>query len=135
MTSILNLFFYLPISSSPMIIVDGSSYCVVGSRTITLTSSTTLSFVLSLQKLAFNLIYVTYLTHELNYSILFFLDHCLLQDLMTWQIISKEHVFEVFILWIINCCNLFLVLVFSLCLKSIVDWVVLSYIEEVVFKY
>ena len=61
----------------PVTIADGSTFNVVGSGTIKLTSSITLSSVLSLPKLAFNLISVSKLNKDLNYCISFFLDHCL----------------------------------------------------------
>lgn len=57
------------------------------SRTIILTFSITLSFVLSLFNLAFNLIYLSKLTKDLNCSVLFFPDHYIFQDLMTKKII------------------------------------------------
>ncbi|KAL6313651.1 hypothetical protein AAG906_010069 [Vitis piasezkii] len=77
---------------SPVTIADGSTSNVVGSGTVKPTSSITLSFVLSLPKLAFNLISVSKLTKDLNCCISFFPDHCLFQDLMTKQIIGKGHV-------------------------------------------
>ena len=65
------------LAPSPVTIADGSTFNVVGSGTIKLTSSITLSSVLSLPKLAFNLISVSKLNKDLNYCISFFLDHCL----------------------------------------------------------
>ena len=80
------------LASSPVTIADGSTSNVVGSGTVKPTSSITLSSVLSLPKLAFNLIYVSKLTKDLNCCISFFPNHCLFQDLMTKQIIGKGHV-------------------------------------------
>ena len=71
------------LASSPVTIADGSTSNVVGSRIVKPTSSITLSSVLSLPKLAFNLISVSKLTKDLNCCISFFPDHCLFQDLMT----------------------------------------------------
>ena len=77
---------------SPVIIADGSTYNVEGSGTVKPTPSITLSSVLSLPNLAFNLISVSKLTKDLNCCVLFFPDHCLIQDLVTKQIIGKGHV-------------------------------------------
>jgi hypothetical protein len=85
-------------TSSPVTIADGSHYTIKGSRTVKLTSSITLSSVLSLSSLAFNLMSVSRLTKDLNCCISFFPDHCLLQDLMTKQTIGKEHVDGLYIL-------------------------------------
>ena len=65
------------LASSPVTIADGSTSNVVGSGTVKPTSSITLSSVLSLPKLAFNLISVSKLTKDLNCCISFFPDHCL----------------------------------------------------------
>ena len=61
---------------APLItIVDGSTYEIKGSRTVK-PSSITLSSVLNLPNLAFNLISVNKLTKNLNCSVSFFPDHC-----------------------------------------------------------
>ena len=80
------------LASSPVTIADGSTSNVVGSGTVKPTSSITLSSILSLPKLAFNLISISKLTKDLNCCISFFPGHCLFQDLMTKQIIGKGHV-------------------------------------------
>ncbi|KAK3008087.1 hypothetical protein RJ639_013614 [Escallonia herrerae] len=77
---------------SPVTIADGSNYTIKGSGTVKPTSSITLSFVLSLSSLAFNLMSVNRLTKDLNCCISFFPDHCLFQDLMTKETIGKGHV-------------------------------------------
>ncbi|KAK3034070.1 hypothetical protein RJ639_034295 [Escallonia herrerae] len=77
---------------SPVTIADGSNYTIKGSGTVEPTSSITLSFVLSLPSLAFNLMSVSRLTKDLNCCISFFPDHCLFQDLMTKETIGKGHV-------------------------------------------
>ena len=77
---------------SPVTIADGTTHHVDGSGTVKPTSSITLSSVLSLPSLTFNLISVSKLTRDLNCCILFFPDHCLFQDLMTKKIIGKGHV-------------------------------------------
>ena len=77
---------------SPVTIVDGSTSKFIGSGTLKPTSYITLSSVLGLPKLAFNLISVSKLTKDLNCCILFFSDYCIFQDLMTKKIIGKGHV-------------------------------------------
>jgi hypothetical protein len=79
-------------TSSPVTIADGSHYTIKGSGTVKPTSSITLSSVLGLPSLAFNLMSVSHLTKDLNCWISFFPDHCLLQDLMMKQTIGKGHV-------------------------------------------
>ena len=79
-------------SSSTVTVADGSSYHVTGTGIARPTSSITLSSVLGLPNLAFNLVSVSKLTKDLNCCILFFPDHCLFQDLLTKQIIGKGHV-------------------------------------------
>ena len=49
----------------------------------------TLTSVTSLPQFSFNLIYVSKLTHTLNCSISFFPDYCLIQDLLTKQIVGR----------------------------------------------
>uniref|UniRef100_A0A0V0HI32 Putative ovule protein n=1 Tax=Solanum chacoense TaxID=4108 RepID=A0A0V0HI32_SOLCH len=66
---------------SLVIVVDGSTCNSVGFGTVKPTSSITLSSVLSLPKLAFNLISVSKLTRDLNSYISFFPGHCLIRDL------------------------------------------------------
>ena len=79
-------------SAPPVTVADGSTYEIKGSGTVKPTSSITLSYVLNLPNLAFNLIYVTKLTKNLNCSVSFFPDHCVFQDLMTKRAFGKEHV-------------------------------------------
>jgi hypothetical protein len=76
----------------PVTIADGSHYTVEDSGFVEPTSSITLSSVLSLLVLAFNLMSVSRFTKSLNCCILFFPDHCLFQDLMTKQTIDKGYV-------------------------------------------
>ena len=61
--------------TSNVILAQGSTSCVLGSWTIHSTSLLTLTSVLSLPQFSFNLISVSKLTHTLNCSISFFLDH------------------------------------------------------------
>ena len=91
MTSNSNLFttFQSHPSSSTVTLANGSTSCVLGSKTIHLIPLITLTSVMSLPQFSFNLISVNKLTHSLNYSISFFLDHCLIQDLSTKQIIGR----------------------------------------------
>jgi len=79
-------------AASPVTVADGSTCNSVGFDTVQLTSSITLSSVLSLPKLAFNLISVSKVTRELNCYISFFPDYCLFHDLITNQVIGKGHV-------------------------------------------
>ncbi|KAH6767733.1 hypothetical protein C2S52_018716 [Perilla frutescens var. hirtella] len=72
-------------------LADGSQSIVRGSGTVHPTSSSSLSFVLSLPELSFNLLSVSKLTHHLNCSASFFPDYYLFQDLTTKHIIGKEH--------------------------------------------
>ena len=71
-------------------LVDGSTSCVLRSRTIHLTPLITLTFVMSFPQFSFNLISVSKLTRTLNCSISFFSNYCLIQDLLTKQIIGRE---------------------------------------------
>ena len=80
-------------STSNVTLVDGLTSCVLGSETIHLTPRITLTYVLILAQFSFNLIFVSKLTRTLNYSISFFPDYCLIQDLSTKQIIGKGHEF------------------------------------------
>ncbi|KAH0636555.1 hypothetical protein KY289_036470, partial [Solanum tuberosum] len=70
---------------SPIIVADGSACTSVGSGTIKPTSSITPSSVLSLPKLAFNLIYVSKIMRDLNCYISFFPDYCMFRDIGTNQ--------------------------------------------------
>ena len=58
-----------------------------------LIASIPLTLVFSLQNFSFNLMYVSKLTRTLKCYILFFLDFCLFQDLMTKQIIDRGREF------------------------------------------
>ena len=76
-------------STFTVTLADGSTSCVLGSGTIHSTPLITLTSVLSLPQFSFNLIYVSKLPRTLNYSILFFHNYCLIQDLLPKQIIGK----------------------------------------------
>ena len=65
-------------STSTVTLADGSTSCVLGPWTIHLTLLITLTFIMSLLQLFFNLIYVSKFTRTLNCSILFFPDYCLI---------------------------------------------------------
>ncbi|KAH0679752.1 hypothetical protein KY284_020837 [Solanum tuberosum] len=70
------------------VIDSGATDHMTGSGTVKPTSSITLSFVLGLPKLAFNLMYVSKLTRDLNCYISFSPDHCLFRDLKTNKVIG-----------------------------------------------
>ena len=76
-------------STSTITLAEGSTSCVLGLGTIHPTLLITLTSILSLPQFSFNLISESKFTHTLNCSISFFLDYCLIQDLLTKQIISK----------------------------------------------
>ena len=76
-------------STSTITLADVSTSCVLRLGTIHLTPLITLTFIMSLPQLSFNLISVSKLTYTLNYSILFFLDYCLIQDISTNRIIGR----------------------------------------------
>ena len=76
--------------TSNVTLADGSTSCVFRSETIHLIPLTTLTFVLNLPQFSFNLIYVSKLTRTLNCSISFFFYYCLIRDLSTKRIISRE---------------------------------------------
>ena len=76
-------------STSTVNFADESTSCVLELRTIHPTPLITLTSVLSLPQLSFNLIFVSKLTRTLNCSISFFLDYYLIQDLLTKQIIGR----------------------------------------------
>ncbi|KAK8366008.1 hypothetical protein V6Z12_A02G094100 [Gossypium hirsutum] len=67
----------------------GSTFRVLGSETINLTSSISLNFLLNLSDFFFYLLPVSKLTRALNCSVSFFLDHCLFQDITTKLIIGR----------------------------------------------
>ena len=92
MTSNFSLFttFQSHPSTSTVTLADGSTSCVLRLRTIHLTPPITLTYVLSLPQFSFNLIYVSKLTRTLNCSISLFPDYCLIQDLLTKQIIGRQ---------------------------------------------
>ncbi|XP_031285404.1 uncharacterized protein LOC116144087 [Pistacia vera] len=78
-------------SSSTVTLADGSTSCVLRSRSVNPTPLISLSSVLSLPQFAFNLISVSKLTRALKCCISFFPDHFMFQDLTTRQIIGKRH--------------------------------------------
>ena len=77
------------LSTSIVTLVDWSTSYVLGLGTIHPTPLITLTSVLSLPQLSFNLISVSKLTHTLNCSISFFPDYFVIQDLLTKQIIGR----------------------------------------------
>ena len=76
-------------STSTVTLANGSTSCVLGSRTIHPTLLITLTTALSLPQFSFNLIFVSKLTCTLNCSISFFPDYCLIHDLLTKRIIGR----------------------------------------------
>ena len=70
-------------STSTVTLADGSTSYVLGSGTIHLTPLITLTSVMGLPQLSFNLIFVSKISRTLNCSISFFPDYCLIQDLST----------------------------------------------------
>lgn len=121
MTGNFNIFFSFWSHKSlfPVTIADGLSYNIVDSWTTKSNSSITLSFVLSLSKLAFNLIFVSNVNKDLNCCITFFPDHCVLQNLTTKQIIGKEIYQTVFTFLIFGRLDRLSALVLSFHLKYI----------------
>ena len=83
MTGNSNLFsiFQTHPSTSTVTLVDGSTFCVLGSETIHHIPLITLTSVMSLLQLSFSLISVSKLIRTLNCSISFFLDYFLIRDL------------------------------------------------------
>ncbi|XP_015161249.1 uncharacterized protein [Solanum tuberosum] len=79
-------------ASSSVAVADGSTCNNVGYGIVKPTSSITLSFVLSLPKFAFILIYVSKVAETLIAIYLSFPDHYLVRDLTTNQVIGKGHV-------------------------------------------
>ena len=77
------------LSTSTVTLADGSTSCIPRLETINPTPLITLTSVISLPQFSFNLIYVSKLTRTLNCSILFFLDYCFIQDLLTKRIIGR----------------------------------------------
>ena len=76
-------------ATSTVTLTDGSTSYVLGSWTIHSTPLITLTFVMSLPQFSLNLIFVSKLTRTLYCSISFFLNHCLIQDLLTKRIIGR----------------------------------------------
>ena len=72
-------------------LADRSTSGVLRSGTIHLNPLIILTYVLSLPQFFFNLISVSKLTRTLNFSISFFPDYCLIQDLSTKRIIGRGH--------------------------------------------
>jgi hypothetical protein len=70
-------------------LADGSTTSVIGSGTISPTSSLSLSSVLCFPNFSFNLLSVSQITKALNCCVLFFSYLCLFQDLMTGKIIGR----------------------------------------------
>lgn len=75
---------------SYVMIVDGSICNIIGYGTVKPTSSFTLSCVLGLQKLAFNLMSVRKFTRDLNNYISLFPDHCLFHIWRQINLFLKE---------------------------------------------
>lgn len=107
-------------------VANGSTCKIVGSETIKASSSITLSSVLNLPKLAFNLIYVSKLTRGLNCYVMFFLNHCMFHDLATHKVISKGHLFDN--VYILDEYEPRFVACLCLYLKHIVDYDILLYL-------
>lgn len=76
-------------SPSHVTIANGSTTPVLGSGTIDLTPSVSLSSVLSLPNFSFNLLSVSKITRALNCCVSFFPDFCVFQDLSTKRIIGR----------------------------------------------
>ncbi|KAJ9561432.1 hypothetical protein OSB04_006592 [Centaurea solstitialis] len=76
-------------SPSHVTIADGSASSVLGSGTIELTPSVSLSYVLSLPKFSFNLLSVSRITRALNCSVEFFPEFCVFKDLLMKKIIGR----------------------------------------------
>jgi len=86
--------FSRPLSPAPfpsVTLADGSTSSVLGSGTIHLTPSFSLSSVLHLPNLSFNLISTSQLTHDLNCVVMFFSGYCLFQDRVTKKIIGRGY--------------------------------------------
>ena len=76
-------------STSTVTLANGPTSRVLRSGTIHSTPLITLTSILSLPQFSFNLIFVNKLIHTLNCSISLFPYYCLIQDLLTKQIIGK----------------------------------------------
>ncbi|GJZ74988.1 retrovirus-related pol polyprotein from transposon TNT 1-94 [Tanacetum coccineum] len=76
-------------SSSHVTIADGSISQVLGSGTVNLSPSISLSLVLSLPKFSFNLLSVSRITSNLQCSVKFYLEYCVFKDLKTKKIIGR----------------------------------------------
>ncbi|GJZ28086.1 hypothetical protein Tco_0572733 [Tanacetum coccineum] len=76
-------------SSSHVTIVDGSISQVLGSGTINLSPSISLSSVLSLPKFSFNLLSVSRITSNLQCSVKFYPEYYVFKDLKTKKIIGR----------------------------------------------
>ncbi|CAA0822624.1 Unknown protein [Striga hermonthica] len=75
--------------SSHVTIADWSTTRVLGSGSVSLTPSISLQSVLNLPNFAFNLLSVSKLTKSLYYSVSFFPNHFIVQDLSTKQILGE----------------------------------------------
>ena len=84
--------FQLYSSTSTVTLADGSTSCMLESRTIHPTPLITLTSVLSLPQFSFNLISTSKLIRTLNCSISFFPDNCLIKDLFTKRIIGRGRI-------------------------------------------
>ncbi|GKC05155.1 retrovirus-related pol polyprotein from transposon TNT 1-94 [Tanacetum coccineum] len=76
-------------SSSRVTIADGSISQVLGSGTVNLSPSISLSLVLSLPKFSFNLLSVSRITSNLQCSVKFYPEYCVFKDLKTKKIIGR----------------------------------------------
>ncbi|KAJ9539489.1 LOW QUALITY PROTEIN: hypothetical protein OSB04_032222 [Centaurea solstitialis] len=70
-------------------VANGSILQAIGSRTVRLSQSISLSSVLCLPKFTFNLLSVRKITRALNCSVKFYPYHCIFKDLSTKQIIGR----------------------------------------------
>lgn len=75
-------------------IADGSTTKVLGSGTVNLSPSISLSSVLSLPKFSFNLLSVTKITNNLQCSVKFYPDYCIFKDLKTKRVIGRGRKFD-----------------------------------------
>ena len=76
-------------SSNQVEVANGSFSPVIGSGTIKLSQSISLSSVLSLPKFKFNLLSVSKITRGLHCSVKFYPDYCIFRDLSTKKIIGR----------------------------------------------
>ena len=115
---------YAPYANPSSITIANGSYTrVLGSRNVTPTPSVSLSSVLNVPDLAFNLLSPSKLTRQLNCFISLFPDHCLIQDLTTKQIIGRGYESGGHYFLDDRCRVPLLALVVSLRLTFIVGWV------------